>query len=255
MKKILLIGHSHTNCIYVELLNSYREQYEVERIHIAEVLKKMKEEKLECNLADAVIDVMEEKMASLNSDNKWFLSNKGGNINIILLFGGSFHNMLGLIKTDPAFDVICPNSINLGFDKDAELIPVNALKCMFKEDIDPNEELVSSIKKKYYSYNVFHLGFPPPLRDNNKIMENLETFFTIRHKSPVITSPSLRHKLWSIYLEMYCEMYARYKIAYIPLPKDMINNGFLYETAFADATHANNLYARNYIELFDAQLI
>ena len=251
MKKIILIGHSHTNCIFSELHKSYRNKYQIERIHIADILKITQDEKLDCSLGEVLVREIDKRISILSTPKKLF-SLKKDKINIVLLFGGSFHNMLGLIEMNPPFDFIDVEDKTV--NENVELVPLNAIKLMFRQDIDPNESLVSVIREKY-QYNIFHLGFPPPLQDAKTIMENIETYFTIRYKNPVLASSSLRSKLWRVYLSMYCEMYEKYNIPYVPVPETMIEGGFLCKDAFADATHANDLYAKAYIELFGKKLV
>lgn len=249
MKKIILVGHSHTNCIYRELLESFREEYSVKQIHIIRVINAIRDQELKCSLEEAVVDEITKAITDYNSDKKWFISKKEKDINIVLLFGGSFHNILGLIKTHPPFDFISEGYLSESLDDNVELVPLNVIKSLLKSEIVTNEGIVKTIKNNF-DCNIFHLGFPPPLKSNEIIMENIEDYFKLRHENPVLACPNLRYKLWKVFLEMYCEMYARYEIPYAPVPQDMIEDGFLMEKGFSDSTHANNIYANNYIEKF-----
>lgn len=253
MKNIILVGHSHTNCIYLEMKESFSSEFLVRRIHMVNILNEIKSMEVpeEVSLSDLVIQKIEEIIETLPKKKKWYSNNKEikHNINIIMLFGGNFHNIFGLIKAKPAFDFVHPKFSSLEFDKTAEIIPYNALRELFRSDLSVHEEIIKEIGKRFSELNIMHLSSPPPVFDGEKVMENLGSYFTIRHENPELVHKSLRFKLWKVYTEMAEQICDKYKVPFIHVPSEMLDEDemFLKLEYFEDSTHANQKYANKLI--------
>ena len=255
MKKIIIVGHSHTNCLYTELLNSYKDKYLTQRVHILEVVNNMNKlkETERGSLSDNVVESIHKTVKILPVRKNFFSSN--ANINIILLLGGGFYHMLGLMKSDPPFDFIHPQFPNLDLDSDAEIIPFNAIKEILVQDIHEQEKVIKSIKDNF-SFNIFHLGFPPTVFNEALMMSNIEPFFVKKYEKPELAHYNLRFKLWRLYSDMFQSICSKHGIPFLEVPKVMVENGmFLKEEAYGDSMHANQLYAKHYIDLFDSRLV
>ena len=254
MKKIILVGHSHTNCLYAELLDSFKDQYLTERVHILEVVRNMNSlNDDKGTLSDHVVAQIGEIIKAMPK-NKGFFSQKK-DINIILLLGGSFYHMLGLMKSDPPFDFVHPQYPTLDLDDDAQIIPYTAMRETLVRDINEQEKILKSISN-HFSCNIFHLGFPPTVLDEDLMMSNIEPFFLEKYEQPKLAHFNLRFKLWRLYSDMYTQACSKYNIPFLQVPERMVESGmFLKEEAFGDSMHANQLYAKNYINDFSSKLI
>jgi len=257
MKKIILIGHSHTNCLYTTFSDSYKEAYIVHRIHMLEIANNLK--KLPTHKRMSLSDCVVEKTSQIINNNftqsgKWFNRNKS-KINIILLLGGSYHHMLGLMKSNPPFDFVHPQFSDLELDDKAEIIPFNAMREILILDINEHEKIIKSISEKF-SYNIIHLGFPPTVFNEKLMMSNIEPFFSEKYKKLELAHHNVRFKLWRLYSDMYADMCNKHGIPFIQVPETMIENGmFLKEVAYGDSMHANHIYAKSYIDLLDSKLV
>lgn len=255
MKKIILVGHSHTNCLYAELLDSFKDSYLTKRVHILEVVRKMNSlnDDEKGMLGDHVVAQIDETILALPK-NKHFFSQKK-NINIILLLGGSFHHMLGLMKSDPPFDFIHPKYPTLDLDDDAQVIPYYAVKEILLNDINEQEKLLKSISSSF-TCNIFHLGFPPTVLNEDLMMSKIEPFFLEKYEQPKLAHFNLRFKLWRLYSDLFSQACSKYDIPFLQVPDNMLESGmFLKEEAFGDSMHANQVYAKHYIKNFSSKLI
>ena len=256
MKNIILVGHSHINCIFLELAHSCTSEYLVRQVHLNNLAVEMKQKGLAdtIKLNDYAMTRLDEITDGFSKGKNW-LPLKKTKLNIVLLFGGRFHSIIGLLKMNPPFDFIHPDFTDLDLDEDATIVPFNALKKMCKLDIDGHEGLLKRIKDSY-SCNIFHLGFPPPLEDDEMVMSNLESYFTDNYENPKLAHKNVRFKLWCLYSDMFNELCNKYNIPFLPVPETMVNDKmYLKKEAYGDTIHANRLYAKHYIDSFSSRLV
>ncbi len=256
MKNIILIGHSHTNCLYAGFSEVFSAKYSVRQIHLVHLLAKMKQDKNiseELSFNSYFLKALDKSVESFENKKNYIFRGKA-KINLVLLLGGSYHNIIGLFKMTPAFDFIHPDYPDLELDEKAEIIPFNAIKNLLYAEVCKYEEILSVISD--LSFNALHLEPPPPLDDEQLIMDNLESYFTDRYNSPRLANPNIRFKLWRLYSDLFCGLCKKYNVPYIPAPETMIINGkFLKREAYLDTIHANRFYAEHYINLLESRLV
>lgn len=253
MKNIILVGHSHTNCIYLELKENFSSEYLVRRIHMVDILNEIKNMEVpeKVSLSGLVIQKIEEIIENLPENKKWYSKNRSKNnsINIVMLFGGNFHNILGLIKAEPAFDFVHPKFSSLELEKTANIVPYNALRDIFCNDLSVHEEVINEISERFSKSNMLYLSSPPPLLDDAEVLKNLGEYFNIRHENPELVHPNVRFKLWKVYTEMTEQICKKHKISFVHVPTEIFDDDemFLKLEYFKDATHANQKYANKLI--------
>jgi hypothetical protein len=159
--------------------------------------------------------------------------------------GGTYHNILGLVRPEVEFDFLLNSSDDVSVG--TQLIPHKVFVSAFDQHLE-TETGVKKIKAAAVG-QVHVLSAPPPKQDNEFMMQKLLAKWNKPYRGQDIAasglnSASLRLKLWLLECERLKKWSEGLKMKYVPAPSACLNNdGFLAESYFAaDATHANSKY-------------
>jgi hypothetical protein len=174
---------------------------------------------------------------------------KAHDVKSILIVGGNYHNVLGLLEHTQPFDFALPGSEDLPLSENAEVIPYDVIRDSMYHRLRDSFLTINYTLPLLGSETV-HVESPPPIGDDDFIARNLDWYFKTSDEGlrPKIAPPALRYKLWRV----SCELYARHcraaGIPYIYTSVDLDHGMFLPQKYYAtNATHANALYGRELV--------
>jgi len=159
---------------------------------------------------------------------------------------GTHHNLLGLLRSGEAFDVL----MGAGDKPDGQakaLVPQRALRAAIGEQFDQSAKMRKLIGAAQGS--VWLVSSPPPKRSNDFVLERF-----LRQKKQVyrgksveqfgIERPETRLKLWLLETQLMAEWAESLGAEFLPPPAEASDDdGFLAENYYSDdVTHANAAY-------------
>jgi len=165
---------------------------------------------------------------------------------VFTCFGGNAHNVLGLVAHPTPFDLRLQDESLDNAKNDVDIIPIGIIEDIMKSQGGfPETVWCLRALRKCYSGKLFHCESPPPIDDENYLLEHAGVFDEMFKKNG-ISSPAIRHKLWHIHSDLIKKECESLNISFIPAPSELITEyGFLNENSYAkDPTHANSIYGR-----------
>ncbi|WP_417682154.1 hypothetical protein [Roseibium sp.] len=154
---------------------------------------------------------------------------------------GSFHNAVGLLNHESPFTVLSENEKMSPKDIQETMIPHHVMRDIFRSQIAGPK--LRRIRESTVA-PIFHLATPPPKKDEDFILNRVNSYRSrSAHKSGI--SPSqFRLKLWQMEMEVLSESCAEFGITLLPPPPWTTDaEGYLEPVCYApDATHANAFY-------------
>ncbi|WP_295492046.1 hypothetical protein [Sphingorhabdus sp. EL138] len=167
------------------------------------------------------------------------------NVDVFLSIPGTYHNILGLVRSRLDFDFFLnPEDRLLDLDY---LVPRRVITSAFDMHLE-TEALVPKLKG-VAAGRVYVLACPPPKQDNAFMMQRLLAKWNKPYRGQDIAAcglnrPELRRKLWLIECERTKFWAESMGLDFLHAPHAALNDeGFLAEQYYAeDATHANEDY-------------
>lgn len=168
------------------------------------------------------------------------------NCAVFLSVLGTYHNIIGLLRSGPNFDFLI-DSEDLPSDVERAWIPHRALAGAFEQ----NFALAKSVRdiKANSSSPVYLLSAPPPKRNNQFILDCLLRQKKQSYRGKTIREvgvqlPESRLKLWLLEARLAAAWASQRGMHFVPAPDQALDaDGFLAEQFYYDdATHANAAY-------------
>ena len=230
VKRILILGHSHTNAIKIALRtwsNGACKGIQVQALGYA----REKNGKLIGDVSEEEINVL---ASNLNSSDL-----------LVSAIGGNMHQVVSLVQHPIAFDFFMQDELLYSYLGLKEIIPYSQILDFFTsalrtKDCNKLLQLKQSAKCK-----VCHLIPPPPKENHEHILKKPESTFVnngIMQKG--ISNPYLRLKTWKVQVKALEVICREMGVELLKPPADTVKkSGFLKEEYYAnDATHANAEY-------------
>lgn len=226
----LIVGQSHTGALI-----SARKQLGSAAYHDLEILN--------VNTRDRSIPVV--KKIALGG----YLPEAGKFTLVASMMGGNFYNTFGLIDNSVPFDFMAPGDSADSVASNRHLITYELLHCYFRDAM--RRGFLKSILalKNFYNVSFIHIISPPPIRDNQHIIDNPGGYFSDKVHLGVAPA-SLRKKLYRLHTRVLVEFCHEHGIPTLPPPPDAVTeDGFLARPFWEnDPTHANAAYGRLVLE-------
>ncbi|MEM1106926.1 MAG: hypothetical protein AAGH87_11110 [Pseudomonadota bacterium] len=156
---------------------------------------------------------------------------------------GNYYNIVGMIRPEPNFDFVFPGAPHLPLDNDAELIPYDLVRQIFKDQVEELGLLLKQLPKLGH-INIAHINAPPPIESEEFIREDLVGKGALDPQADKISPAALRLKLWLAQKDVIGALCRSLGVACIDAPVETQNErGFLREAFWKDAVHANEQYS------------
>ncbi|MES2302870.1 MAG: hypothetical protein V4521_12510 [Pseudomonadota bacterium] len=161
--------------------------------------------------------------------------------NILLSFGGTEHNIVGLIEAEPRFDFLWPPFDD--FDDGRCLVPASAIEELIAYRVQSGLRRAMLVRERF-SCPTFALAPPPPFRSIDEKTQLPQAFTTLLEAG--IAPPALRRKLYAVQCEVMRRQYEALDIPFIPAPATATDEeGYLLRKFWnRDPTHGNPAYGR-----------
>lgn len=171
----------------------------------------------------------------------------------VSMFGGNAHNVLTLEEHPVPFDFIIPDKSSLPFLEDAELVTYDYIDRFVRKLAEPYL-LNATTLRNATSSDVYHFESPPPVRDNDFIVRNLEDWF--KKQTPIkIAPPYLRYKMWHVHSKIIRDFCDQMGINFLSTPVETQDEqGFLLEEHGRDLTHAGPSFGNAILKQLESRL-
>jgi hypothetical protein len=177
---------------------------------------------------------------------------------VVLVCGGNEHNVLGIVRNKRPFDFVLSSEPDLPLQHGYELVPEGLIREVLKTYMADSLQTMRACRAAT-QLPFIQLEPPPPLPRHRVVAYPREvaraTLFR-KHIAP----ERIRYKLWRLEGDIYRRFCAESDIAYLPAPKDMVDQaGMLAEAGWgSDATHANSRYGieavKDVLDLYRARM-
>ena len=217
-RPILVIGTSHTTAIAAALTEHDREKIDV--VNIGTFFGPMKGRG----------KVLDPKLSGMFAPQRIFCS-----------FGGSEHNVLGLMETPAPFDFHSDASAQLGADRSA--VPRAVIRRTLLWRMEKWLALASETKSMF-GVPVTHICSPPPFLAIDETTRLPSDF--VANISMGVAPADLRRKLHELHTEIAREHMKAAGIDFLPFPPEAVDEeGYLKHSLWSrDPTHGNADYGK-----------
>ena len=140
---------------------------------------------------------------------------------VFLCVLGTYHNILGMLRQDPAFSLLPDGASILGEISGSDIIPMRALSSAFDAHIEDSRELIELCQAA--SGQVYLLGSPPPKQSSEYMLRKLagmkKATYRGRHVAEVgVNPPALRRAFWDLECARLRSWTERHQVVYVPAP-------------------------------------
>lgn len=170
---------------------------------------------------------------------------------IVLAFGGTEHNIVGMIEGEPKFDFLWPPFDD--FDPERTLVPAAAIEEMLLWRIRSGLTRALRVRERFDCL-AYALAPPPPfLSIDAKTI--LPSAFSALVEAGIAPAP-IRRKLYAMQCALMKSLYEEHGIAFIDAPpKACDNDGFLLRKFWGrEPTHGNQHYGRILLQHLSKEL-
>lgn len=170
---------------------------------------------------------------------------------LVLAFGGTEHNVLGLIEAEPAFDFVWPPFDDT--DAGRRLIPASALEELIRYRLESSVQRALHVRSQF-DCPAFALAPPPPFRAVDEKTKLPSAFSELIEAG--ITPAAVRRKLYAVQCHVMRDTYARHDIPFIAAPTAASDSdGYLLRKLWnRDPTHGNPAYGQIVLNHLGAEL-
>jgi hypothetical protein len=227
---LLLVGHSHIQCVVAAHAARPESGVRLDAIHLYR-------DKRSGHEADfpAYIDA---QLAAMGLQ-------PVPEVDLVGLFmGGNTHNTLGLVKTDPPFDFVLPESPDLPLMPDATLVPARAVLELLATRMEAVLRGIDHFAQRFGERAVC-VESPPPLGDDEYVRQYLDAHFHDAFAAGRdVVSAAMRYKLWRLACAVFRDRCERRGVSYMSTPVEALEDGrFLRREAYPrNVTHGNAWY-------------
>lgn len=159
--------------------------------------------------------------------------------NLVLAFGGTEHNIIGMIEGDPKFDFVWPPFDD--FDTDRMFVPASAIEEVFYLRLQSG--LGRALKaREQFDCPVYALAPPPPFLAIDE-QTTLPKAFAALLEAGIAPAP-IRRKMYAVQCAVMKSLYEQHDIPLINAPRKACDeDGFLTRRYWGrDPTHGNKHY-------------
>lgn len=170
---------------------------------------------------------------------------------IVLAFGGTEHNIIGLIEGEPKFDFLSPSFDD--FDMDRTLVPAAAIEEMLLWRM--NSGLTRALRvRETFDCPAYALAPPPPFLSIDSKTVLPSAYLALVEAG--ITPAQIRRKLYVMQCTLMKSLYEEHGIAFIEAPRKACDkDGFLLRKFWSrDPSHGNQHYGRILIQHLSREL-
>jgi hypothetical protein len=237
--KLLLIGHSHADCVDAALRAS-RIEHRTVFLHRMPRDNVPYMQKARDRVVAAARELYDDRDASTSLSEMLAHSSTLP----VLSIGGNNHNIIGLIKGPEPFDFILKNKEDLDVDNGANVLPYSLMREFLYTNLRETFLQILDFRNMLKIHTV-HISSPPPIADDTFIENNLDDFFKKKQGGDhSVVHKALRYKLWRLSADLYKEFCIASDVRYLMPPEPVMDHGMFLAPQFygKDATHANSLY-------------
>lgn len=227
--RILLIGHSHVNCVQV----AARAQAPTPWLKVVNLRRLENSEPI----AEAVLNTC----GTFEPDF------------VCLCLGGNFHNVVGLLEHPQPFNFGSPMLQDAPSEDQARhLVPRALMRALFLQKAHP--ELMDILFGCFSRAKRLVMNAPPPVADFAHIKNNPGVFAERIDQGPA--PAELRLKLFDLQTEVFAELACDHGATFVTAPSHAKTaNGFLSQRyANDDPTHGNAAYGAEMLNLLQTPL-
>lgn len=173
----------------------------------------------------------------------------------VSMFGGNAHNALTLLEHPEPFDFILPEQPDYPRIPGARLMPYDFIG-QFIHSLAAVYMLNLETLYKAFGDPIVHLESPPPLGDDQFVMDNLDQYFAGQYDDPKPAPRWLRYKLWRSHSALVSRHATALGVEFYPAPRESVDHeGFLTREDYGtDATHAGPNYALRVLKRLEARI-
>lgn len=170
---------------------------------------------------------------------------------LVLSFGGTEHNILGLIEGEPRYDFHWPKYDD--FLTDRTLIPASAIEELLRWRLESSLLRAMSVRADF-DCPAYALAPPPPFRDVDERFKLPKAFDNLLAAG--ISPPSVRRKYYAVQCHIMRQAYAERGIELLPAPPPSRDaDGYLQRRFWnQDPTHGNPAYGALVLKHLEEQL-
>lgn len=170
---------------------------------------------------------------------------------LILAFGGTEHNIIGMIESDPPFDLLWPPYDEIAPER--MLIPASALEDMVRHRLESSVQRALMVRSMF-NCPAFAIAPPPPFSAIDEKTKLPSAFTDLLEAG--ISPARIRRKLYSLQCHVMRETYAEHGIPFIFAPSAATDDeGFLLRRLWnRDPTHGNPHYGALMLDQIEERL-
>lgn len=232
MTPIVIAGHSHTNCLGLIRPNVDGVVIEALTPPKSDLYGLVHQAPPPTNFAELI---------GMNSDG----------MHLALLWQGNYHLAKYLFVDDVPFDFVLSSAPEMSLHENASLLPEALVEAGLRPAIGDLGAAIRKIRHAGSPASITVVSAPPPKPDDDFIRVHLRREFATRlsefkydESTVELTPPSVRLKLWRLFMDMQADMAARLNASFLKAPPECLDeSGFLARRFWADdVTHANLEY-------------
>lgn len=170
---------------------------------------------------------------------------------IVLAFGGTEHNIIGMIEGEPKFDFLSPSFDD--FDTDRTLVPAAAIEEMLLWRM--NSGLTRALRvRETFDCPAYAIAPPPPFLSIDAKTVLPSAYLALVEAG--IAPAQIRRKLYAMQCTLMKSLYEEHGIAFIEAPRKVCDeDGFLLRKFWSsDPSHGNQHYGRILIQHLSKEL-
>jgi hypothetical protein len=250
---LLLLGHSHINCITQALRAGSPAIPTWRSLQIKQWQGRVRRSDRSLTTAQ-INDMMETEIARIVGK----LAGRPGrlpakrlpgfvksrDVSIVLCLRGAQHVIKGLVRPELPYDFIIPGEEHLPLESGTPVIPYGAIYARYEQILRSTTDQIG-IFHRLIRHNLYHLEVPPPYGDNAYIEDKIGGYFTKAYPEGFeVASPILRYKLWRVSSNIYKRKCEELGIVFVPVPPAVLVDGkYLHPSGYyKDAVHGNEWY-------------
>jgi hypothetical protein len=167
---------------------------------------------------------------------------------VFLSIMGGFHNIMGLVRQQPDFDVLTGRDDTIADLDVLNIIPYRILLDAFDFHIESSAKYLPI--RRVARGPVFLICTPPPKAQSAFILEKFEKEYRGRNVIEIgLNSPRIRQKFWEIECVSSKKWTEKFDVSYLMPPEECFDDQlFLKEIYYEDVTHANRHYGALVLE-------
>ena len=232
--QLLLIGHSHIQCVAVAQERRADTTARVDAIHLYR-------DKRVGNEPDFGLYI-DQQLRALQLPSAPDAANRPPPADVVALFmGGNTHNTLGLVKMRPPFDYVLPQRPDLPIAKDTALVPEQIVQSALASRMQAILAGLDILAARFGTAAVC-VESPPPIGDDDYVRHYLDEHFRKDFgEGRDIVPATLRYKLWRTSCSIFQARCSACGLAYLPTPPATLVDGmYLHPAGYpANVTHGN----------------